>query len=63
MVDLILGFAHQLTLQVVAEGIETLAQLQQLQAMGVDYGQGYWLSPPLSAPAASDFLQQQLSCA
>ncbi|MEM8640649.1 MAG: EAL domain-containing protein [Cyanobacteria bacterium P01_G01_bin.54] len=58
IIHLILEFAHQLALQVVAEGIETPAQLQTLQTMGVDYGQGYWLSPPLTAQAVGDFLQQ-----
>lgn len=45
----ILGIASSLSLQVVAEGVETPEQLATLQAMGCEYGQGYLFSKPLSA--------------
>lgn len=56
MVQVIVELARQLQLQVVAEGIETASQVQQLQAMGVDYGQGYWFARPLPVPTAEEFL-------
>ena len=50
------GLGHDLGLFVVAEGIETVAQLERTMAIGCDVGQGYLLSRPLRAcdvPAAS----------
>ena len=43
----IVGIAKELGLQVVAEGVETVEQLEQLIAMGCDYGQGYLFSRPI----------------
>ena len=46
----ILAMAHSLKLAVVAEGVETDAQLQALRALGCDEYQGYVVSPALSSP-------------
>ncbi|NEO85790.1 MAG: EAL domain-containing protein [Spirulina sp. SIO3F2] len=56
MVHVIVELAQQLNLQVVAEGIETANQFEQLQGMGVNYGQGYWFARPLTVQAAEQFL-------
>jgi two-component system CheB/CheR fusion protein len=48
IVRAIIGLAHALGMTVVAEGIETQAQLEQLLAYGCDFGQGYLFSPPLA---------------
>lgn len=40
-------FAHDIGSDVVAEGVETLAELRVLQGMGVDRVQGYLLSHPV----------------
>ena len=45
---------------VVAEGIETPAQLAQLRALGVTMGQGYLLSPPLRADQVGAALAAQV---
>jgi EAL domain-containing protein (putative c-di-GMP-specific phosphodiesterase class I) len=50
---------HSLRKQVVAEGIETPAQLNALQALGIDKGQGYLLGRPMS-PAEVGLLLTQL---
>lgn len=43
----ILALAHQLRLQVVAEGVETEEQVAFLRASGCDFIQGYYYSRPL----------------
>jgi diguanylate cyclase (GGDEF)-like protein/PAS domain S-box-containing protein len=41
--------AHTLGIQVVAEGVETQAQLELLREAGCDYGQGYFWGKPVRA--------------
>jgi EAL domain-containing protein (putative c-di-GMP-specific phosphodiesterase class I) len=45
--------------QVVAEGIETTSQLQQLREMGCQFGQGYLLARPQSVADISLLLQAE----
>jgi diguanylate cyclase (GGDEF)-like protein/PAS domain S-box-containing protein len=49
MVRAILHLAHELALEVVAEGIETRAQLTALRSVGCSYGQGYLFAHPMDA--------------
>jgi diguanylate cyclase (GGDEF)-like protein len=49
MLDAILGLADKLSLAVIAEGIETSAQLQMLQQLGCPLGQGFLLARPVPA--------------
>ncbi len=46
---------------VVAEGIETQSQMDQLRELGCDYGQGFHLAQPLSEAAAGEWLRAQRS--
>jgi diguanylate cyclase (GGDEF)-like protein len=48
--------ARGLDLSVIAEGVETEAQLAELRAMGCDYAQGYLISRPVPAGALRDLL-------
>ena len=48
IVQAIISMAHSLRLKVVAEGVETIEQLDSLKSMGCDQYQGYHFSPPLS---------------
>jgi EAL domain-containing protein (putative c-di-GMP-specific phosphodiesterase class I)/GGDEF domain-containing protein len=48
MVRSTINLAHDLGLQVVAEGIEDEATLDLLTEMGCDYAQGYFISKPIS---------------
>lgn len=57
VVQSIIRLAHELDLFVVAEGIETAEQLQEMERLGVDYIQGYYFSRPLSIKSYLDFLQ------
>lgn len=49
IVNAIYGLGKGLGLKLVAEGIETIEQLNKIKALGIDYGQGYYWSPPLPA--------------
>ena len=51
LVELILEIARSLKVPVVAEGVETEAQVQMLRKLGCALVQGYYFSRPLSAPA------------
>ena len=55
----IISMAHSLGLNVVAEGVETEAQLQFLRNHGCDVIQGYWLARPLTAAACQAFLRRR----
>lgn len=52
----IVTLAHNLNMNVVAEGIETTGQLAQLQALEADYGQGYYFSAPVEAEEAAELI-------
>lgn len=51
----IIELGHNLDLLVTAEGIETEAMYQQLQAAGCDHCQGYWISRPMPAHEVADW--------
>jgi EAL domain-containing protein (putative c-di-GMP-specific phosphodiesterase class I) len=54
----IMALASSLRMRVVAEGIETEAQLAQLRAYGCQFGQGYYFSHPLDQESATKLLQE-----
>ena len=54
----IVAMAHSLSLEVVAEGIETKKELEFLRKMHCDYAQGFYYSEPLSADKFSLYLKQ-----
>jgi diguanylate cyclase (GGDEF)-like protein/PAS domain S-box-containing protein/excisionase family DNA binding protein len=60
IVSAIVGLAHGLGIAVVAEGIETTAQLAALRDLGCDLGQGYLISAPLPADALGPLLGHRL---
>jgi len=53
----VITMAHSLGLNVVAEGVETQAQMDYLRAQGCDEIQGFWLSPPLDAHHCLAFMR------
>jgi diguanylate cyclase (GGDEF)-like protein len=56
IVKAIVGVAHALAKDVVAEGIESEIQKAQLTRLGCDHGQGYLFSAPLEAPRFASWL-------
>jgi len=58
IVTAILSMAHAMHLDVVAEGVETEAQLAFLRRHGCDEMQGYFFSKPLPAEAAQALLAE-----
>jgi diguanylate cyclase (GGDEF)-like protein len=56
IVQTIVGLAHSLSMNVVAEGVETAAQLARLQTMHCEYGQGYFFSKPVPVQGATALL-------
>lgn len=57
IVDTIIMLAHNLGMDVIAEGIENLGQLQGLKKRNCEYGQGYFFSRPVTADAAGALVQ------
>jgi diguanylate cyclase (GGDEF)-like protein/PAS domain S-box-containing protein len=55
----ILAMGHSLGLNVVAEGVETVGQLEFLRRQGCDQVQGHWFSPPLDADDCLAFIRQR----
>jgi diguanylate cyclase (GGDEF)-like protein len=47
IVETIVSLAHNLGMDVTAEGIETIEQLGKLQSLGCNLGQGYYFAKPL----------------
>ncbi|AUT01829.1 GGDEF domain-containing response regulator [Nostoc sp. CENA543] len=59
VVQTLINFANSLGITVVAEGIETQIQLEDLQKFGCEFGQGYLFSHPLPIAEITNFLQLQ----
>lgn len=60
LVTSIITLAHNLKMQVVAEGVELMDQLVYLKTAGCDVAQGYFLSRPVTAQNAEALLRQSI---
>jgi EAL domain-containing protein (putative c-di-GMP-specific phosphodiesterase class I) len=56
IVRAVVGLAHNLGLEVIADGIETREQLDYLKVIGCEFAQGPYVSEPLTAEDARDLL-------
>lgn len=63
IVRTIVNLAHNLGMDVTAEGVETQEQCAYLHNMGCEYGQGYFFAKPLAPDAATAWLAQSSSVA
>jgi PAS domain S-box/diguanylate cyclase (GGDEF) domain len=61
IVRTIIKLGQNLKMKVIAEGIETPEQLEQLQSLNCEFGQGYLFSKPLESEAAAAFIGQSLA--
>ncbi|MFB2969771.1 EAL domain-containing protein [Aerosakkonema sp. BLCC-F183] len=59
IVQTIVTLARSRGMDIVAEGIETLFQLQKLQELGCDFGQGYFISMPVDKETATELLARE----
>jgi diguanylate cyclase (GGDEF)-like protein/PAS domain S-box-containing protein len=58
VVRTIIVLANSLRMNVIAEGVETLDHVRELQALGCQYGQGYFFAKPLDAEAAGALISR-----
>ena len=57
-----IDLAHNLGFNVVAEGVESQQQVEQLKNWGCEFAQGYLYAKPLTKEPAWQFLHQNLNC-
>jgi len=58
IVHSVVGLAHNLGMEVVAEGIEEETHLAMLKELKCDYGQGFYFSGPMASAEAEEYLQK-----
>ena len=56
-----IDLAHRFGSAAVAEGIESVADLQAMQIMGCDFGQGHLIAPPMATKEFMALLQQRMN--
>ncbi|MEO8891942.1 MAG: bifunctional diguanylate cyclase/phosphodiesterase, partial [Coleofasciculaceae cyanobacterium] len=56
IVRTIITLAHSLEMDVIAEGVETSKEWQQLRSLNCEYAQGYFFSKPVASQAAEALL-------
>ena len=59
IVAVIVGLAHNLAMNVVAEGVESEPQFRHLRALGCEFVQGFRFSKPVSVEAAERLIDAQ----
>ena len=60
IVELMIDIAHYLGVPVVAEGVETQAQVELLRRMGCHIVQGYYFSKPVTAKEFEKLIEERL---
>ncbi|WP_295990564.1 EAL domain-containing protein [Rugamonas sp.] len=55
----VISLAHNLNMRVIAEGVETRAQMEFLAQRGCDEMQGYYFSRPLAGPAFTALMRER----
>ncbi|MEB3119788.1 MAG: EAL domain-containing protein [Snowella sp.] len=57
IINAIVTLAHNLQMDVVAEGIETILEQDTLKNLGCEFGQGYLFAKPLNLEAATELIK------
>jgi diguanylate cyclase (GGDEF)-like protein len=57
LVPAIINMAHTLGIDAIAEGVETLQQLEQLRLLNCDFGQGFFFGQAINSQAATDLMR------
>ncbi|MBI4688965.1 MAG: EAL domain-containing protein, partial [Nitrospirae bacterium] len=60
IVKTIVAMARNMKMEVIAEGVETVKQLEELRTLKCDYFQGYWFSKPLCSSDAETLLAEHV---
>ncbi len=55
LLEALVSFARKMKTRVIAEGIETPAELRAVQSLGVEYGQGFLMARPMAIEKISSF--------
>jgi diguanylate cyclase (GGDEF)-like protein/PAS domain S-box-containing protein len=58
IVQAIINLTHRLGVGVIAEGLETESQIEQLKNLGCEFGQGFLVSVPIDSQAAQMLLEE-----
>ena len=58
IIQTIVRLAHNLAMDVVAEGVETHDQRHQLQSLGCEHGQGFYFSQAVAGSDAEELLSR-----
>ena len=56
IISAVIALGNSFGLRVIAEGVETVKQLELLEKLNCEEIQGYWFSPPLESKDATQFL-------
>jgi diguanylate cyclase (GGDEF)-like protein/PAS domain S-box-containing protein len=59
IVRAIVSLAHNLGMNVIAEGVELAEQLRQLRSLGAEYGQGFFFAKPLDREEVEALMQKE----
>ena len=59
IVRAIVSLAHNLGMNVIAEGIELTEQLHQLKSLGAEYGQGFLFAKPLNSEDVESLMRRE----
>lgn len=57
-VKTVISMARNMQMKVIAEGVETVEQLEELRKLKCDYYQGYWFSKPLNREEAEALIDK-----
>lgn len=61
IISFIISLARWFNMHIIAEGIETIEQVNLLRSLGCERGQGYYFSKPLSIPDFTEFVSSSLN--